>query len=139
MMFWHDAMLRDVVWHTSLLEAIWLALAVGGIVLAALNATEAQRDFQALGGKQNGRRTIAVGNLRREMVRGMIHVSYLLVGLLAAATPGRPAEGFPVIAVVLVLASAGMTVNSYLDRRDRVYLLNYGLQPRDDQGRFTKD
>jgi glycerol uptake facilitator-like aquaporin len=139
MMFWHDGMLRDLVWHTSLIEIVWLALAAAGIVLATLNGLEALRDFQSLNGKTNGRRTIAVGNLRREVVRGMIHTAFFLIGLLAAATPARPSDGFPVIAVVLVLASAGMVVNSYLDRRDRLYLLQNGLQPRDSQGRFTSE
>ena len=109
----------------------WIILAAVGLWIATLNGQEAIRDYQALGGKLNGRRTIAIGNLRREIVRGMIQFDFVVIGCLAlleirsAAVPG------------LMLASAGMVMNSYLDRRDRIYLLRYGLQARDEQGRFT--
>lgn len=139
MMYWHEAVMVDLFWHVSALELFWIALAAFGVWLAALNGLEALRDFQALGGKTNGRRTIAVGNLRREVVRGLIHFAYLLIGIAAASIPSHPTDEFPTIAVVLILAAAGMTLNSYLDRRDRVYLLLYGLQPRDEAGRFVSD
>ena len=133
-------MTTDLVGHASGLELIWLALSGSGLVLAFLNGLEAVRDWQALGGKINGRRAIAVGNLRREIVRGLIQLAWVLIGLLAAAAPssGPPSPMGAVISVVLVLSAAGMTLNSYLDRRDRLYLLHHGVQPRDEQGRFTK-
>jgi hypothetical protein len=111
----------------------WIALAIVGLWVSHLNGLEAIRDYQALGGKLNGRRTIAIGNLRREIVRGMIQLDFIIIGVLAimevraVAVPG------------LFLASAGMVLNSYLDRRDRIYLLRYGLQARDESGRFVKD
>lgn len=139
MIFWHEAAMRDLFWHVSLLELVWLVIAAIGVWTAAHNGLEALRDFQALGSKSNGRRVIAVGNLRREVVRVLIHLSYLLIGLLAASIPSQPTAEFPVVAIVLIMAAAGMTLNSYLDRRDRLYLLLHGLQPRDDKGRFTSD
>jgi hypothetical protein len=111
----------------------WIALALVGVWMSHLNGLEAIRDYQALGGKTNGRRTIAVGNLRREIVRGMIHLDFLIIGVLSvmgtsyAVVPG------------LILGSAGMVLNSYLDRRDRIYLMRFGMQPRDDQGRYIKE
>jgi hypothetical protein len=111
----------------------WILLALIGLWTSHLNGLEAIRDYQALGGKLNGRRTIAVGNLRREVVRGMIHLDFLIIGVLAvmgtsyAVVPG------------LILGSAGMVLNSWLDRRDRLYLLRYGLQARDDHGRFVSE
>lgn len=114
---------------------IWIALAVSGIWLARVNALEALRDYQALGGSRNGRRTIAVGNIRREVVRGLIQVDFLILGVLALLD----VLSSVVFVSGLLLASVGMQVNSYLDRRDRTYLTANGLQPRDDQGRFTKE
>lgn len=139
MTYWHEGVMRDLFWHVSLLELVWIALAGFGLWIALLNGYEALQDFHALGGRTNGRRTIAVGNLRREIVRSLIHLSYLLIGVIAAAIPSTPTEDFPTIAVVLILAAGGMTLNSYLDRRDRMYLLEYGLQPRDEHGRFIKE
>ena len=120
-----------------ILEIAWTLFAATGLWLAYLNGMESYQDWQALGGKQNGRRTIAIGNLRREIVRGLINLAWLCIGLVALAAPDRP-QVHPV-AVVLVLTSAGMALNSYLDRRDRRYLMLFGLQPRDEQGRFTSD
>ena len=109
---------------------VWIALALLGVWLAYRNGMEAYQDFQALGGKTNGRRTLAVANLRREIVRGLIHLDFIAIGLLVlfdfrgVAAPG------------LILGSAGLVLNSYLDRRDRVYLMEHGMAARDDKGRF---
>ena len=117
------------------LELAWTLIALDSMRLAYLNGVESHRDFQALGGSTNGRRTIAVGNLRREIVRGLIAVAWVAIGTVALLSPGG---GFSPIGVVLVLTAAGMNLNSRLDRRDRLYLLKYGLAARDDKGRFTR-
>ena len=44
----------------------------------------------------------------------------------------------PVFVSGLLLASFAMNANSYFDRRDRLYLLEYGIQARDDKGRFVR-
>lgn len=118
------------------LELAWTLIALDSLRLAYLNGLESYRDFHALGGKTNGRRTIAVGNLRREIVRGLIAVAWVAIGVAALLAPGG---GFSPIAVVLVMTAAGMNLNSRLDRRDRLYLLRYGLQPRDGSGKFTSE
>lgn len=118
----------------TVIEIVWTILALTGFYFAGLNAREALEDYQALGGKQNGRRTIALNTLRREAVRMLIALDFLAIGVMALfdVTPGG------VIALGLLLASAGHSLNSYLDRRERLYLLEFGLQPRDSHGRFTK-
>lgn len=118
---------------TTLIIATWMALALVGLYLAILNGRESLADWHALGGKVNGRRTIAVGNMRREIVRGLIATDFLILGLLAIL------EVRGVVVPGLILASAGMSLNSYLDRRDRLYLLENGMQSRDESGRFTKE
>lgn len=122
----------------TVIEVAWTLLALVGIWLAYLNGIESYRDLESLGGRQNGRRTIAVGNFRREVVRGLIQIAWLLIGLVALVTPNRTDAVSP-LALLLVLTSAGMTLNSWMDRRDRVYLMRYGLQPRDEAGRFTSE
>ena len=118
----------------SPIEIAWTVLALIGMWLAYVNGSEANRDLRALGGKQNGRRTIAIGNLRREALRGLVQVDFLILGLMAVF---NILVG-PVFVSGLLLASVAMNVNSYLDRRDRLYLLEHGMQARDDQGRFIR-
>ena len=116
------------------IELGWTGLALVGIWLAYLNGSEANRDLRALGGMTNGRRTIAVGNLRREVVRGLVQVDFAILGGMAMfdILVG------PVFVSGLLLASFAMNANSYFDRRDRLYLLEYGIQARDDKGRFVR-
>lgn len=112
--------------------ALWMLIAAIGLYFAVVNGRESLADYQALGGKVNGRRTIAVGNLRREIVRGLIAFDFLTLGVLALlGVTGAVVPG-------LILASAGMTLNSYLDRRDRLYLMENGMQARDQLGRFKE-
>lgn len=122
----------------TILEAVWTLLALTGIYLALRNGIESYRDYQALGGKQNGRKTIAVGNLRREIVRGLIQLGWAAIGVVAFFTPNRTEVVSPGV-VVLVLTAAGMVLNSYLDRRDRLYLMENGMQSRDEHGRFVSE
>lgn len=134
-------LVRDLIGSISPLEAGWLICAIAGLFLSGLNAWEAILDFRALAGKVNGRRRIAVGTIRREAVRGLVNSIFLGVGLVAALTPANP-NATPLgvaVGLALLIAAGAFNVNSYLDRQDRIYLLKYGLQPRDEKGRFTKD
>jgi hypothetical protein len=111
----------------------WLLLAEIGVYLAHQNGKESLADYHALGGHVNGRRTIAIGNLRREIVRGLIALDFITIGgLTLLGVSGVVVPG-------LYLASAGMALNSYLDRRDRLYLTTNGIQARGPDGRYVKD
>ena len=134
-------LLRDLLGTASLIEILWLATALAGLYLSAINAWEAVLDFRALGGKRNGRYRLALGTIRREAIRGLVNAIFLGIGIVAAATPANPAAT-PLGAAVslgLLIASVAYNANSLLDRADRIYLLRYGLQPRDDHGRFVSD
>lgn len=134
-------LLNDAIWNFSWIELAWILTAISGVYLAGLNAWEALLDLQALGGKQNGRRRVAIGSIRREVVRGFVNVCFLGVGIVAGFYPANPAATLLGVAVsiVLLIASVAYNTNSWLDRRDRIYLMQYGMQARDDKGRFTKD
>ena len=112
---------------------VWMLIAEFGVYLAYLNGIESQADLQALGGRTNGRRAIAIGNLRREIVRGLIAADFIAIGaMVLLGYTGAAAPG-------LILGSAGMALNSYLDRRDRLYLMRHGLQARDAEGKFVRE
>lgn len=134
-------LLRDVIGNFSIIELIWVVTAVSGMYLARLNGVEAWHDFNALGGKQNGRRRIAIGSIRREMVRGFVNTCFLIVGVAAGLNPANPNATLMglIVALVLILASVSYNVNSYLDRQDRIYLMRWGMQARDEHGRFAKE
>jgi len=131
--------LQDALGHFSWVELAWVLTAISGVYLAGLNAYEAVLDLKALNGKQNGRRRVAVGSIRREVIRGFVNVCFLAVGIVAGFYPANPHSTLLGVAVslVLLIASIAYNANSWLDRRDRIYLMQYGMQPRDDKGRFT--
>lgn len=134
-------LLDDAILNFSWIELAWVLTALSGIFLAGLNAYEAWLDYVSLGGKQNGRRRVALGSIRREALRGVVNVLFLSVGVVAGFYPANPAATFLglIVSLVLVLASVAYNVNSFLDRQDRIYLMTHGLQARDDKGRFTSD
>jgi hypothetical protein len=134
-------LLQDAIGTVSYVEAAWLVTALGGLFLSGLNAWEAILDYKALNGRKNGRRRIDLGTVRREALRGLVNAIFLGIGIVAAVTPANP-NATPLGAAVslgLLLASVAYNANSYFDRRDRIYLMHFGLQPRDEAGRFTKD
>ena len=134
-------LLNPLVGSMSYIEAAWLLTALAGLYLSALNAWEAILDFRALGGRRNGRRRIALGTVRREAVRGVVNAIFLGIGGVAALTPANP-NATPLgvaISLGLLMASVAYNINSLLDRTDRLYLMEHGLQSRDEHGRFSKE
>ena len=134
-------LLNPLVGSMSYIEAAWLLTALAGLYLSALNAWEAILDFRALGGRRNGRRRIALGTVRREAVRGVVNAIFLGIGGVAALTPANP-NATPLgvaISLGLLMASVAYNINSLLDRTDRLYLMEHGLQSRDEHGRFTRE
>lgn len=128
----------DLVWHASLIELLWIASALMQIVLSRLNGAEAGQDLKAYAAVRaqgivvNGRGRIASGNLRREWVRGVIGALFLMVGLIAAAAPdpGRTTLVGLFVSLILMMISWGLTLNSYWDRSDRLYLNRAYLEPQ---------
>lgn len=134
-------LLQSALGTVSWIELAWLVTAIVGLFLSHLNGWEAILDFRALNGRKNGRRRIAVGSIRREALRGVVNAIFLGIGIVAALVPANP-NSTPLgvaISVALLLASVAYNTNSYFDRRDRIYLMHFGLQPRDEAGRFTKE
>ena len=131
-------LLRDLLGTASLIEILWLATALAGLYLSAINAWEAILDFRALGGKRNGRYRLALGTIRREFIRGLVNAIFLGIGIVAAVTPANP-NSTPLgvaVALGLLMASVSYNANSALDRADRIYLMRHGMQSRDEHGKF---
>ena len=131
-------LLRDLLGTASLIEILWLATALAGLYLSAINAWEAVLDFRALGGKRNGRYRLALGTIRREFIRGLVNAIFLGIGIVAAVTPANP-NSTPLgvaVALGLLMASVSYNANSALDRADRIYLMRHGMQSRDEHGKF---
>lgn len=120
-------LLSDAIGGFSWIELAWTATAIVALYIGWLNRLEAHRDLKAIAGLRNGRWRIAKGNIRREWIRAIITGAYLVIGLLAGTKPAIPDP-----TVISLIGSVGLTVtsillalNSYLDRRDRLYLLHY--------------
>jgi hypothetical protein len=125
-------LLNDIIGHFSTVELLWSAAAIVGLFVAQLNYRETKRDLAALGKIRNGRWRIARGNIRRERVRAIVFTMYLTFGVLAGFSPMNPSASTAsvVISVGLVTTLALLALNSYYDRRDRLYLLHFRSDSR---------
>ena len=134
-------MFENIVGNATPVELTWTILAVVGIWFSVVNAREAWIDYSALGGRQNGRRRIALDNIRGEGSRLTIYVLYLILGLVASWAPPPEVQSNTAVigSAILIFTEAVLVVGSVLDRASRVYLMTYGMQSRDESGRFTKE
>jgi hypothetical protein len=133
-------MTDDLLFSASGFEILFLASALVGAWISRLNITESWRDFRALGAIANGRRAIAVSAIVVETLLLSIHALYIIAGLVAASTPSRGDATVTTVLLssVIVYASWTVTAISFVSRKTRRYLLEHGLQNRDEQGRFVK-
>lgn len=134
-------MTQDLIGPASGFEILFLASALIGVWFSRLNLSESVKDYRALAGITNGRRAIAVSNIVTETLRLSIHALYIIAALFAmtqhSSGPTSPV-GFLILSI-LVYANWAQTAISFVSRRTRIYLLQYGLQPRDEKGRFIKE
>jgi hypothetical protein len=131
-------MTSDLIGTASGFEILFLASALVGSWLSRLNFHEALADHRALGGITNGRRMVARGRIGTEVILGSIHALYILVALVAMTQPAGPNVNV-LIQAILVYASWGMTSISFLSRLVGRYLLEHGMQARDEHGRYVKE
>ena len=124
-------LLHDFIGTVSLIELLWTATAIGALIIGWRNYSEAREDLEALGETRNGAWRIARGNIRRERVRAIVNGSYLAFGILAGTIPANPnpTAATVVISIGLTATCALLALNSYYDRRDRLYLLQHYHDP----------
>ena len=134
-------MTTDLIGNASGFEILFLLSALVGTWFSRVNLSESWKDFRALGGITNGRRAIATSNIVTETLRLSIHALYIIAALFAVTQPSRSEMTAVSVLVlsILVYASWALTAISVISRRTRLYLLRYGLQPRDEHGRFVSD
>ena len=97
----------------------WTLIAVAGAILSMLGALDASRDLRALGTIANGRRLLALGDLRRELIRLSIQVVWTLIGLESALHGGAE----PSLGVILLMGTnAALAISTLLDLHDRARL-----------------
>lgn len=116
---------------------IWLAAALGGLVISILALREAQSDQKYLqeSGFNGVRGIVARNAIRREGLRLTAQVMSSAIGLMALFSPApepRPARTVAgtVFAVLLIAYSCIFTINSALDRRMR-HKLHTAIAARD--------
>jgi hypothetical protein len=127
--------------NASGFELLFLASAFVGVWFSRVNMVESWGDYKALGGIANGRRAIAVASILTETLLLSIHALYIIAGIVAAFTPasGNATSLTVLILSILVYASWAVTAISIVSRRLRRYLTTFGLQARDEHGRFTRE
>jgi hypothetical protein len=133
---------RDLIGTWSALELLWTGLALIGLAFSSVNIRDRVLDLLSLGGRKNGRRRLALGDIRREAVRIVYYLAAIVSGVLAGGQAAPP-DGLTPAGLVIVSALVLMLVlqvsQSVFDRLDSAYLARYGLTPRDEKGRFTKN
>ena len=132
-------MTDDLLFTASGFELLFLASAIVGVWFSRQNLRESWGDFRALGGLANGRRSIAITTIVTETLLLSIHALYIIAALFAITQPasGNSTPVSVLIQSILVYASWAMTAISILNRRLRRYLTRFGLQARDEHGRFV--
>ena len=134
-------MTGDLIGAASGFEILFLASALVGTYFSRLNLLESWQDWRALGSITNGRRAIALATIITETLLLSIHALYIIAALFAVTqhSPGNTTAVGVLILSILVYASWAITAISVVSRRLRRYLSQYGMQPRDDKGRFISD
>ncbi len=120
-------------------ELLFLVSALIGVWFSRQNLAEAWGDHKALNGIANGRRAIALATIIVETLLLSIHSLYIIAALFAVSQPnGNEVSAVGIlIQSILVYASWAITAISIVSRRLRRYLNQFGLQPRDEKGRFV--
>ena len=98
---------------------IWTLTASAGALIATWNTWDAWADLRALGMASNGRRVIALGWVRRELIRVFIQASWAFIGFLALPTASNAVSP---LGLLLVATNIALAVNTVLDARDRIVL-----------------
>lgn len=99
---------------------IWTVASLVGAVIAAWNLGDAWRDLRALDSTViNGRRILAEGWVRREVVRFGIQAVWSLIGFLALPTADAPVNP---LAILLLSTNLAVMTNTLLDAHERIKL-----------------
>lgn len=123
-------MSRDILYHLSGLEALWVVVALVGLVLTTYNASHAWRDYRYIlkHGITNGRRIVGRTAALTEVTRVAVQIIFLGIGIGAGTIPDPPAAvNVPLNVVIvqfvgrwgLILSSVLITYQSYQLRRMR--------------------
>lgn len=110
-------------------EAIWIALTLGGVVLRVLALRDACRDrvaIRALNGR--AREIMADGSVRREVLRLVVQLLLLSIVVPAILRPGPTVISVGLLVVIAI--PAVLFVDSVLDTRERRRLTAIVLAPK---------
>lgn len=99
-------------------EWSWTIISAVAVAMAGWSFLDAWGDLRSLQGARNGRRTIARGYMRDELIRLLITGSWLALGIDRLTTPGESSWSLGVF--VLVAGNGALAVQSILAARDRL-------------------
>lgn len=100
------------------IELAWVGIAVTGLAASLWGVRDALADLRAVRNLVNGRRVIARGYLRGELVSAAIQAGLVVVGIGPLLDP-EPVRPSPAV-VILMAVNAGLLVRSLLDALDRL-------------------
>lgn len=129
--FLYWLVVTDVVWHVSVLEAIWITVAIIGVALNARSSLKSQRVVNNLFAEEREGRTlprrfhiIANRDRRNHLKRLVVEMLFVLMGAAAGSNPANPNISAAAVRSSLTLAFVLFTVGvlmvwaSYRDLQD---------------------
>ena len=112
-------------------ELLWTLIAAVGTYFSLLNVRNGFKDLRALKQISNGRSIVALGNIRRDLLRSIIQGTYFVIGLWAGFSSEpvtHPSTARVVLSIALLSTSIVLTYSAYLDAKDRKKLLTDGFR-----------
>ena len=110
-----------ILWHTTLVEAVWTLVCFLGAYYASGGVREAKRDRVEADGVNLASALLARISLRTERLLFWVPAVFTITGLLASIFPGPTVVTYSGLVLVgsLVLGVCAFPAVSYLNRRDR--------------------
>lgn len=108
---------NTLVYHLSVIEAIWVVVALVGLVFTSYNTAHAWRDYNYIKRSNifNGRRIVARTSAWTEGMRAAIQAIFVAIGVGAGTIPDTPIPNAPLnIQIVQELVRWGLIVSSIL-------------------------
>lgn len=130
---------HTLVYHLSVIEALWVMVSLTGLIFTAINTKHAWRDYNHIKRSNifNGRRTVGRTAAWTELMRTIVQVIFVSIGIGAGTIPDAPIpNAFLNIQIVqatirwgLISASIFITLQSYLLSRMRSRINHMGPPP----------
>ena len=105
----------------NIYEVAWTLTAFVTVLFTASVMLDSWKSYKSVANLENGRKIIAWGYVRRDILRISTHLIWLLLGLMGGIFDSRPTAN-PFGAIVLIITMLLLLLNTILDKKENVEL-----------------